>query len=238
MFTYRQLLARKYRDEAGDDGGDAGGAATTGADTILTGDGDDAGAADTSGADTNSDSGGETSGDDTGAADDSGDSDAGAEGSTTPPDTYADFTMPEGMQVDEAALTEALPVFKELELTQDQAQKLVDLQAAQVKASSEKQTNDFNQLMTDWQESAKTDSEYGGDKFDENIKVAQSAINKYGTPELKQLLEEQGVGNHPEVIRFMVRVGKTLKEDVPGNAGGAVSKAQSRVDTLYPNDKK
>lgn len=157
--------------------------------------------------------------------------------SQTPPDTYADFVMPEGVELDSALLTEAAPLFKELGLTQDQAQKLVDFQAKQAQASSESNVDAFNQLMNDWQEQSKNDKEFGGDKFEENVGVARSAIDKFGTPELKQLLEEHGVGNHPEVIRFMVKVGKLTAEDVPGGTTAAPSKAQDRVSLLYPNDK-
>jgi len=162
--------------------------------------------------------------------------DAGAEGSQTPPDTYADFVMPEGVALDEAALSEANPLFKELGLNQEQAQKVVDLYAKQVQAGSQTQTDNFNQLMSDWRDQAKNDGEFGGDKFDENVKTAQAAVNAYGTSELKQLLEDHGVGNHPEMIRFMVRVGRTLGEDVPGVSGAAPTKAADRVSILYPND--
>ena len=152
--------------------------------------------------------------------------DAGTEDSdTVVPDTYADFTLPEGITLDETALAEAAPLFKELGLNQEQAQKVIDLYAKQVQAGSESQVNAFNQLMSDWQDQSKNDKEFGGDKFEENVKIAQSAVSKYGTPELKQLLEEHGVGNHPEVIRFMVRVGQTLKEDVPGVIYSQVAKS-------------
>ena len=160
--------------------------------------------------------------------------DAGAEDSDLPPDTYADFTLPEGMDLDETTLADANPLFKEMGLSQAKAQKVVDFYAKQVQAGSAKQADAFNQLMTDWVTSAKNDSEFGGDKFDESVKIAQRSIGTYGTPELKQLLEDHGVGNHPEVIRFMLKVGKTLKEDVPGAAGSAPTKEQSRVNILYP----
>lgn len=170
---------------------------------------------------------GETSSDDEG--------ETGKEEGDTPPDTYADFTLPEGMQVDEAMLEDAKPVFKELGLNQEQAQKLVDIYAKQVQASSQTQIDNFNQLVNDWREQAKNDGEFGGDKFDENLSVAVNAIDKFGTPELKQLLNEYGIGNHPEVIRFMVRVGHTLKEDVPGATGGTVTEKDDPVSILYPN---
>ena len=242
MSTYKNLLARKYRDEAGDDGGDAGGGSTTGVDTVLTDTGD-AGAADDSGAEKNLDADGNPIADGDAKLDADGnpiadgDADAGKNDDGKSPDTYADFAMPEGVQLDEAALAEATPLFKELGLTQEQSQKVVDLYAKQVQAGSQMQTDNFNQLMNDWREQSKTDSEFGGDKYDENVKIAQHAISKYGTPELKQLLNDHGVGNHPEMVRFMVKVGRTLSEDVPGNPGGATSKADDAVSILYPNDK-
>lgn len=227
MVINKNWLFNVYRNA--DAGEDAGGASTTGVQTetdntdtstVLTG--TDSDAADDAADDT---SGDDSAGDDTDLS------------SQTPPDTYADFVMPEGVELDSALLTEATPLFKELGLNQDQAQKLVDFQAKQAKASSESQVDAFNQLMNDWQEQSKNDKEFGGDKFEENVGIARSAIDKFGTPELKQLLEEHGVGNHPEVIRFMVKVGKLTAEDVPGGTNTPPSKAQDRVSLLYPNDK-
>lgn len=205
---------------------------TISTETVLTGE-----ESNVSHSDTN-DVGGEQS---TDATSESGDTDTGSEetgeGSQTPPDTYADFVLPEGVTLDEGLLGEAAPILKELGATQEQAQKLADAVSKQVQASSKSQVDAFNQLMNDWREKSQNDKEFGGDKFDENVKVARSAVEKFGTPELKQLLEEHGVGNHPEVIRFMVKVGKLTAEDVPGAGNTPTSKAQDRVSLLYPNDK-
>ena len=153
----------------------------------------------------------------------------------TPPDTYADFAMPEGVEVDSALLEQALPMFKDLGLTQEQAQKLVDFQAQQVQAGSEKAADDFNQMMTQWQTDARNDSEIGGDKFDENIAIARAAVAKFGTPELKDMMKAHGVGNHPEMIRFMVNVGRLTVEDVPGGLGGSpVTQDADAATVLYP----
>lgn len=164
--------------------------------------------------------------------------DVGAEGSDAVPDTYADFVMPEGISVDETALTEAVPIFKELGLTQAQAQKLVDIEAKRVQASSEKSIEAFTQQKSEWRKQAENDKEFGGDKFEENVKVAQSAMNRFGTPELKQVLEEYGIGNHPEFVRLMVKVGKLTAEDVPGNITTPMQDKQDIVSRLYPTDVK
>ena len=42
------------------------------------------------------------------------------------PESYTDFSVPEGHTLDAAAIESATPLFRELGLSQDQAQKLVD----------------------------------------------------------------------------------------------------------------
>lgn len=209
------------------------------ADTILTGATDDTGS-DTAAAAAVDDATADTAA--AAAADADGDpaaeaaGDKTAEGDNSPPEAYADFTVPDGMQLDETALSEAAPIFKELGLTQEQAQKVVDLHAKQIQASELKTIETFNQLTTEWRTAAENDKEYGGDKFDENVKIAQKAVDKFGNPKLKQLMTDHGIGNHPEMIRFMVKVGHTLKEDVPGSTGSMSTKAKDAVSILYPND--
>ena len=72
------------------------------------------------------------------------------DGSLDDSKVYADFTMPEGLTIDEALLAEALPIFKELGLTQEQAQKMVDFEAKKVQAGQQNQLETFNQLIKDW----------------------------------------------------------------------------------------
>ena len=168
-------------------------------------------------------------GDDAGNAD--GDSDPKA-----PIETYAEFTMPEGMELDSAMLEEAMPLFKELNLTQEQAQKLVDFQSKQAQAGQQGQVDAFNQLKTDWLDQAKADKDIGGDKFNENVATARLALSKFGSEGLTKLMNDYGIGNNPEMIRFMYNVGKLMKEDVPDFGNAPKSSAKDRVDILYPNN--
>ena len=163
--------------------------------------------------------------------------DDGADGNDTKDsslEAYADFTLPEGMTLNEGLLEEAAPIFKELGLNQEQAQKLVDFQAKQVQASQQGQMDAFNQLKNDWMDQTKKDAEIGGDKFDENIGVAKEAIAKFGNEGLTKLLNDFGMGNHPEVIRFMAKVGRLTREDNPDSGGSPIGKSQDHVSILYP----
>ena len=173
-------------------------------------------------------------------ADEKATDDASADGENTDssnddvPDEYADFTLPEGVTLDSELLAEVGPVFKDLGLTQDQAQKLIDLQSKKAEADVQKQMTDFNQMIDGWKDQSENDKEFGGEKFDESVAVAREAIDKFGTPELKTLLSEHGVGNHPEVIRFMVKVGRLTQEKPIDGGINPASVTTDRVDQLYP----
>lgn len=142
---------------------------------------------------------------------------------------YTDFEVPEGMEVDTAFLDASSGTLKELGLNQEQAQKIVDLYAGKVA----EQTDMMNAQINEWQNEARSDKEYGGDAFDANIGLAGKALGEFGNDALTKVLDDTGMGNHPEIIRFMVNVGKTLAEDSPGlgNAGG---QAKTREEILYP----
>ena len=129
------------------------------------------------------------------------------------PEKYADFKLPDGMKLDDAAIGEFANVAKELDLTQDKAQKLVDLQAAFAQRNAQSQIAQFAEQVKAWGEQAKSDKEYGGEKFDASVTSARLAVSKFGTPELTKLLNDTGMGSNPEVVRFMVKVGNAMSED-------------------------
>ena len=133
------------------------------------------------------------------------------------PESY-EFKAPEGTQFDDAVIGAFSEVAKELNLPQDQAQKVLDKMAPVIAA---RQIEQIQAASTEWAEAAKTDKEFGGDKLAENLGTAKKALDALATPELRTLLEESGLGNHPEVIRVFYRAGKAISEDrfVSGQAG-------------------
>jgi hypothetical protein len=133
------------------------------------------------------------------------------------PESY-EFKAPEGVQFDDTVIGAFSEVAKELNLPQDQAQKVLDKMAPVIAA---RQLEQFQAARTEWAEAAKTDKEFGGEKLAENLGTAKKALDALATPELRTLLEESGLGNHPEVIRVFYRAGKAISEDrfVAGQAG-------------------
>lgn len=145
------------------------------------------------------------------------------------PEKY-EIQLPDGYTLDETTFAKAEPVLRELNLTNEQASKL----ASVIAESRAQEAEAFAQQVQDWGKAVEADPEIGGKAFADNVKAAQSALATYGTPELKGLLNSTGLGNHPEVVRFFARIGKTVpKEDkvVSGDRSG--STVRSIEERLY-----
>ena len=129
-----------------------------------------------------------------------------------PPETY-EFKLKDGTVIDGAAAEAFIPVLKELGVSQDGAAKLFGLYVNELDRQDGELTDVFKQQRTEWANSSKTDNEFGGDKFDDSLVIAQKAIAKFGSDDFKTLLEETGLGNHPEVIRAFWKIGTLISED-------------------------
>ena len=150
------------------------------------------------------------------------------------PDKYEAFKAPEGAALDPTVMTEFEAAARELNLPQDAAQKLVDKMAP---VMAKQQAAQLEQLRTDWAAASTSDKEFGGEKLAENLGFARKAIDTFGTPELKTMLDQTGLGNHPDVVRFMVRAGKAISEDRIVTGGAPASANRSAADVLYGSKK-
>jgi hypothetical protein len=152
---------------------------------------------------------------------------------TGAPEAYTDFTAPEGVTLDPVMVTDLKAVAKEFDLSQDKAQKLVDLGVKMQQRSAEA----WVAQQEAWVNSVKTDKDIGGEKLAENMAVAQKAMTAYATPEFRAFLDQTGMGNHPEMIKAFHRIGKSISEDgfVPGGKNTGVQR--TAADRLYGNSK-
>ena len=125
-------------------------------------------------------------------------------------------------ELDPEVLTAFGEVAKELNLPQDSAQKVLDKVAPVIQA---RQAKVVEEAKIGWANDARSDEEFGGENLNANLEIAKSSLKAFGTDALTNLLQESGLGNHPEVIRFMYRAGKAISEDAyVGNSEGAMGK--------------
>jgi len=153
------------------------------------------------------------------------------------PETYSDFTLSEGIETDKATMDEFKVLAKEENWSQEKAQKLVDLQNKAMIRVGDTLKQRWNGVQKEWRESTENDKAFGGDKLDESLVFAKSAIKKFGNDAFTEMLENTGMGNHPEVVRFLYKIGKSISEDdiMAGRAAASGPKDPAKI--LFPDMK-
>lgn len=154
------------------------------------------------------------------------------------PEQYEQFNIPEGLSLEGEQLEGFTAFAKEAGMTQKQAQAAIDMHSKIVTDMIAAHNEQQQTTMKEWLDAAKSDKQYGGDRFNENMGIAKRALETFGDEGLTQVLNETGLGNHPDVIRFFFNIGKQLSEDrslVTGKPGG--QKDNRPIENrLYPNE--
>ena len=148
------------------------------------------------------------------------------------PEQY-EFKPAEGVSYDDTVIGAFSEVAKELNLPQDAAQKVLDKMAPVIAG---RQAEQIAAVQTEWANTARADKEFGGQALDENLGTARRALDQFGSPELRSLLNQTGMGNHPEVIRAFYRIGKAMSDDT--FVGGKATPVKSAADVLYDKSSK
>ena len=158
------------------------------------------------------------------------------------PDQYR-LTAPEGLTLDPVAVELATPVFRELGLSNEQANKLMPVAGQFAQGLIDRHQRKFlGQVQAErkvWLDSARNDPEIGGQQWATTIGTAARALDALGLGKgsaFRTLLDESGLGNHPEMIRAFQRVGKAIGEDSFERSSGIHHSKRDRAETLYPED--
>lgn len=160
--------------------------------------------------------------------------DTEAEVATGAPEAYADFTVPEGVALDTEVLGEFTDAARELNLPQEQAQRVVDLGIKMSQKWAEQAASQVQELQAGWRRDAEADPEFGGDALPQNLATAKKTLDAFATPELRQLMDESKLGDHPEFIRMFVKIGKTISEDtLITPSGEAVKAPRSHAERIF-----
>lgn len=140
--------------------------------------------------------------------------------------------------IDTALLETATPVLKELGLTNDQANKLAPLVLDIQNRAATAQADAFEEMSKGWAASVKADPEIGGKNWEATNHSMGRALDRFGSDELKSILNDSRLGNHPTVVKFFKSVGDALGEDqnLPRDTSGAGTVKKDSAAVLYPND--
>ena len=159
------------------------------------------------------------------------------------PEKY-EVKVPEGMNIDAALLEAVTPVMKELKISQEGFQKLVDAYAPVIAKASQAQheaaMKAFDEQIETW---GKQTREMLGPDAGKAMAPASRLINTFAGKDataLRQLLNDTGLGNHPLMVKFMINAGKAISQDkfVDGGNHVADNTEEAVKGRMYPSMKK
>jgi len=158
------------------------------------------------------------------------------------PEKYEDWKVPEGYTLDAKAAEAATPLFKELGLSQAQAQKLVDFYSTNMLDSAKASDEAFKATRAEWVESLKSHPVIGKAIESGKLKTSiNSALDTIGDPTLvkdfKDVMDQSGMGDNPAFVRVMYALANKLTEGTfvqgqPLNSGKA---RPSAAAAIFPN---
>lgn len=206
--------------------------------------------------DAGDDKGDKTDGDD--AGDDSGDT-AALFGAPADDAAYEITGLPDGVTLDAGAIAAVTPLARELNLSNEGLSKLAGVYAesvlpgvvSQVQTQMTDQINaDVAELRKSWATEARTavvggkaedgtviapDPIYQGKTLKEVQGVAAKAIDRFAGPEFREFVDQNGLGNHPSLLRFAFLAGSAISEDTSFENGAGASAAPKTREQKYYN---
>lgn len=141
------------------------------------------------------------------------------------PEKY-ELKLPDGALLKPAHLEQLASYAKEQKLSNVEAQALLERENLAAVSFHKGLQDQVEAESNQWVKEIEADKELGGDAFKENVALANRVVSKFGTEKLRMELDRTRLGNHPELNRLLVRIGKAFGEDrlvLPGaqnNLGG------------------
>lgn len=151
-----------------------------------------------------------------------------------------DLQLPEKSVLTKTDLERIVADAKARGLSKEEAQKLVERDSTTLMSYVAQQEEKYKLAQTQWLEATKSDKELGGENLQRTADSAKRVLDRFGSQELKDALNETGLGNHPELIRVFARIGKLMANDsfvVAQGSSGDKNDKKSPALTLYGEGK-
>lgn len=155
-----------------------------------------------------------------------------------PADAPAEFDpaalkVPEGVTPDAELLNNFGELAGKMNLSQEQAQELVDLQVKAVQA----QEAQHMEVRRQWVEELKADPEFGKTHFEGTVSDAQAVLRRFDdSGEVLQALQASGFGDNPAIIKMLARIKRSISDDEFITTSDKSSNKKSLNERLWPDE--
>lgn len=163
------------------------------------------------------------------------------------PEKYEAFKVPEGYELDTKVAEEAGKLFKDMNLSQDAAQKLVDFYSAKSLEAQQAPYKMWQDMQATWQQEVFKDSKLGtGTELRPEVKANIGRLIDMLPADqqqaFRQTMDLTGAGNNIAFVRAMNQFAEMLGEGKgvtgkgPSPLGqGGNTKPQSAAQAIFPN---
>lgn len=162
------------------------------------------------------------------------------------PEKYTDFKLPEGLKLQPEVMTEASALFKGMDLSQTDAQSLIDFHAKQIASISDAPINAVTAIKQDWEGKLKATYgaklEPGGEVITRISRVIDSLPTQIGA-DFREAMDLTLAGSNPgfvaafDILCQRLSEGKSVKGNGPSPGGQKSPDAapKSVAQAMYPH---
>jgi hypothetical protein len=158
-----------------------------------------------------------------------------------PEGDYEEFTVPEGVAIDDGMLGMVTEFFRENDMSQVGAQKVVDLYGQVMSQATGLMDEQRNEMVSGWEKEIASDDKFGGGNLEESTRLVGVASAKLLDQETRDMLASTRMELLPGLWRAFARMGKLIADDDleggdPKNTDPPAPK--SRAERMYGKDGK
>lgn len=130
-------------------------------------------------------------------------------------ETVLDYKLElaENSRMDNSMLEAVTAYAKENNLSKDMAAGLLSKQEELLSSWVESKTEEMMAVRDSWSDAVRNDKVLGGDNLDKTIESARRVVDRFASEEFVGMLIETGYGDHPEVVRFLTKIGSLMEND-------------------------
>lgn len=154
-----------------------------------------------------------------------------AEPADKKPAPALELQVPDGF-TDAAAVEGIKALAGELGLDSPKAQQVLEKFAGWQQAQAKQADEAFAQQDKAWAEALQKDPDIGGQRWAAAQKDIGRAVTHFKAQGAMKLLHSAGLGNHPELVRLMAKVGQALREDSVAGTSAAPAPSERLSDAV------
>lgn len=150
---------------------------------------------------------------------------------TGAPETYGDFTMPEGYTLEGDEKETVHNLFRDLDLSQEKAQKLVDYFTKRTVDDQARMLEELSTRRKGWRAEVRNRPDFATESGHVKRALAKFLVE----PDEKELFNNSWLSDHPVFWKVFSRIGAQLGEDAPLTRGGNGESGDSAVKRFPVN---